>query len=221
MELPCYNFEFSNSPAVREILSEAANEWNECKLPNADSIICALTEQQKLMVRSLMLPDDHLQKNKHALKARQYRMSIDGRHFRIFNRIEQTCDICSAIIGKNKNHFHFSSHKRLVDCMRTLPEGLLKCFPRADRHTVTGGNRTAFVLLDKVFGIEFLLIPSKQVNALNEKFERHIYYVITRITTIKDLTDILMAELAESAKAVDIMIVLEWGQVILHYIQLA
>ena len=50
MELPDYNFEFSNSPAIREIVNEATNEWNDCKRPNADNIICALTEQQKLMV---------------------------------------------------------------------------------------------------------------------------------------------------------------------------
>ena len=96
MELQDYNFEFSNSPAIREILNEATNDWNECKRPNADNIICALTDQQKLMVRSLTLPDNHLQRNKFALKARQYRMPMDGRHFRFYNRIEQPCDICLA-----------------------------------------------------------------------------------------------------------------------------
>ena len=77
-------------------------------------------------------------------------MPAGNRHFTIYNKSEDTCDICLKTIGKCKNHLHFSAHKRLVDCISTLPDdGQIPCFLCADRHTITGGNRTAFVLLDK------------------------------------------------------------------------
>ena len=46
MELPDYNFEFSDSSAIREIHSEANEEWRECKIPNSPNTNGALTSQQ-------------------------------------------------------------------------------------------------------------------------------------------------------------------------------
>ena len=88
----------------------------------------------------------------------------------------------------------------------------MSCFPCTQQHQPTEGNRTAFVLLDKLFGKDLLILPDKQVNLKNIRVLKHINYVITRATSVTDFTEILLAELAESTKAIDTLKITRWEQ---------
>ena len=214
-----YNFDFSNTPAISEMHEDARISWEQYGVTPSDELVPELTPQQQHKLRSnAPALDLGNQRHKFGLKARQYRMKKQARRMQINNQPSDVCDICKQIINVDKKHYHFSCNKRLViDIYSLTIDGHIRCFSCQSQHPAADGNRTAFVLLDKVFGYDFLIRPELQFDAKGEKFKRHIDYVLTRISSVQDLKETLMAELAGSTKAVDMLIILDWGDAIKHY----
>ena len=169
-----------------------------------------LTNKELEYIQNDRIPENDDKKCALVFRALQYGLIEDNTAISCYNTPKTRCDICYTILGATRFHYHISERKYFVSGKyELLTSTEVPCGTCGIEHQPQG-PRHAVIFLDIVFGVEPLLdLPNPNPNRT-----RHVEYVTCRVSTMRELNELILSEVCHCPRQLDLIFAIEWGPLI-------